>query len=81
MLLQAHRQRAEAALAQKTGARGLRTVVEDILLDVMYDIPSRGDIRKCVVSAECVTRRVRPLLVTESGQELDSEARAIPESA
>ena len=72
---------AEAALAQKTGARGLRTVVEDILLDVMYDIPSRQDIRKCVVSAECVTRHVRPLLVTESGQELDTDMQAIPESA
>jgi ATP-dependent Clp protease ATP-binding subunit ClpX len=72
---------AEAALAQKTGARGLRTVVEDILLDVMYDIPSRQDIRKCVVSADCVTRHTRPLLVTESGQELDADVQAIPESA
>ena len=72
---------AEAAIRQRTGARGLRTVVEEILLDVMYEIPSRPDIRKCVVSADCVTRRQRPLLVTESGQVLSEEGQAIPESA
>jgi ATP-dependent Clp protease ATP-binding subunit ClpX len=72
---------AEAAIRQRTGARGLRTVVEELLLDVMYEIPSRPDIRKCVVSAECVTRHQRPLLVTESGQVLSEEGQAIPESA
>ena len=72
---------AEAAIKQRTGARGLRTVVEELLLDVMYEIPSRPDIRKCVVSADCVTRRQRPLLVTESGQVLSEEGQAIPESA
>ncbi|MEI6664768.1 MAG: ATP-dependent Clp protease ATP-binding subunit ClpX [Chloroflexota bacterium] len=73
---------AEAAIKQRTGARGLRTVVEEILLDVMYEIPSRPDIRKCVVSAECVTRHQRPLLVTESGQVISEEGEvAIPESA
>ena len=58
---------AEAAIEQKTGARGLRTVVEELLLDVMYDAPSMPEIRKCVVSAETVRNRTRPLLVTESG--------------
>ena len=48
----------------------------------MYEIPSRPDIRKCVVSAECVTRHQRPLLVTESGQVISEEGEvAIPESA
>ena len=59
---------AEEAIEQKTGARGLRTVVEGLLLDVMYDAPSNPDIRKCVVSAETVRNHSRPLLVTESGQ-------------
>ena len=59
---------AEDAIKQKTGARGLRTVVEELLLDVMYDAPSMPEIRKCVVSAETVRNRTRPLLVTESGQ-------------
>ena len=72
---------AEAAMGQKTGARGLRTVVEELLLDVMYEIPSRPDIRKCVVSADCVTRRTRPLLVTESGTVLNDDGQAIAESA
>ena len=58
---------AEGAIEQKTGARGLRTVVEELLLDVMYDAPSMPEIRKCVVSAETVRNRTRPLLVTESG--------------
>ena len=64
---------AEEAIKQRTGARGLRTVVEDILLDVMYDAPSMPDIRKCVVSADTVLNRKRPLLVTESGQALGDE--------
>ena len=58
---------AEDAIEQKTGARGLRTVVEELLLDVMYDAPSMPEIRKCVVSADTVRNRTRPLLVTESG--------------
>ena len=59
---------AEDAIKQKTGARGLRTVVEELLLDVMYEAPSLPDIKKCVVSQDTVMNRQRPLLVTESGQ-------------
>ena len=64
---------AEEAIEQKTGARGLRTVVEGLLLDVMYEAPSNPDIRKCVVSAETVRNRARPLLVTESDQVVGEE--------
>jgi ATP-dependent Clp protease ATP-binding subunit ClpX len=64
---------AERAIAQKTGARGLRTVLEDTLLDVMYEIPSRSDIKKCVVSAETVLNRQRPLLLTASGRAVEYE--------
>jgi len=71
------------ALAHKTGARGLRTVVEDILLDVMYEAPTRKDIVKCVVSAETVKGHKRPLLVTKSGDEITEEGarEEIQESA
>jgi len=62
---------AEEALRHKTGARGLRTVLEDCLLDVMYEIPSRGDVKKCVVDAEAIRGHRRPLLLTRSGQALD----------
>ncbi len=64
---------AEEAIEQKTGARGLRTVVEGLLLDVMFEAPSNPDIRKCVVSAETVRNRARPLLVTESEQVVGEE--------
>ncbi|MGI6647709.1 MAG: ATP-dependent Clp protease ATP-binding subunit ClpX [Bacillota bacterium] len=55
---------AKEAIKRNTGARGLRAIFEDIMLDVMYDIPSRGDITKCVVTKEVVARKEEPLLVT-----------------
>jgi len=64
---------ADEAIHHKTGARGLRTVLEDTLLDVMYEVPSRTDVEKCIVSAETIRLRQRPLLVTASGQEIAPE--------
>jgi ATP-dependent Clp protease ATP-binding subunit ClpX len=64
---------ADEALSHKTGARGLRTVLEDTLLDVMYEVPSRSDVEKCIVSGETIRLRQRPLLVTASGQEIAPE--------
>ena len=74
---------AERALAQRTGARGLRTVLEQILLDVMFDVPSRGDVKKCVVSAETVTNHQPPLLLTAAGTaiHLHEDAHPVQESA
>ena len=65
---------AQQALKLKTGARGLRTVVEELLLDVMYEAPTRQDIVKCVVSGETVRSHKRPLLVTKAGEELASDS-------
>ena len=65
---------AEQALKYKTGARGLRTIIEDTLLDVMYEIPSRGDIKKCVINVDTIAQKNHPILVTRSGQTLDEEA-------
>jgi ATP-dependent Clp protease ATP-binding subunit ClpX len=59
---------AEEALRHKMGARSLRTVVEDALLDVMYEIPSHPDIKKCVVDAEVIRGRRRAILLGGSGQ-------------
>jgi ATP-dependent Clp protease ATP-binding subunit ClpX len=64
---------ADEAILRKTGARGLRTVLEDTLLDVMYEVPSRSDVQKCIVSGETIRNRQRPLLVTSSGQEIAIE--------
>ena len=49
---------AEVALDRKTGARALRSIVEEALLDVMYDIPERTDVRKCIITEETI--RVAP---------------------
>lgn len=59
---------AEEALGRKTGARGLRTILEETLLDVMYEIPSRSDVVKCVINADTIRRKVRPLLLTQAGR-------------
>jgi len=57
---------AEGALKQRTGARGLRTIIEDILLDVMYEIPSRADVKKVIINGEVITSHHKPLLVTRT---------------
>jgi ATP-dependent Clp protease ATP-binding subunit ClpX len=62
---------AEESLRHKTGARGLRTVLEDCLLDVMYEIPSRGEVKKCIVDADSIRGLRRPLLLARSGQAVD----------
>lgn len=57
---------AEGALKQKTGARGLRTIIEDVLLDVMYEVPSRNDVKKVIINDDVITSRHKPLLMTRS---------------
>ena len=47
----------------KSGARGLRGVIEDIMLDIMYELPSLKDVRECIITEDVVTKRDRPLLV------------------
>ena len=70
---------AQMSIKHKTGARGLRTVIEECLLEVMYDIPGRGDVRKCVVTAETVLNGQRPLLLTRGGQKVDTSLPAVEE--
>ena len=55
---------ARNAEERKTGARGLRTTIEQVLLEVMYEIPSLENVRKCVVDANVINNRTRPLLLT-----------------
>ena len=57
---------AEEAMKHEAGARGLRTIIERALLNVMYEIPSRRDVKKCVISAEAVLGKTPPLLLTRS---------------
>ncbi len=60
---------ARKAISRKTGARGLRAILEEIMLDVMYEIPSRKEIRECMINEEVVTRKERPILLYEKTAE------------
>src|SRR6266498_3369459 len=59
---------AAGAAKRKTGARGLRTIIEEVLLDVMYEIPSRTDVRRVVVTPEAIAGSARPLLLSKNEQ-------------
>ncbi len=61
---------ARQAEERKTGARGLRTTIEEVLLDVMYEIPSLDNVRKCVVDGNVINNRSRPLLMSVNEQEI-----------
>jgi len=54
---------AQEALRRKTGARGLRSIMEEIMLDTMYELPSRNDVQECMVNEEAVARRQQPALL------------------
>jgi ATP-dependent Clp protease ATP-binding subunit ClpX len=57
---------ADKALEREVGARGLRSILEETLLDVQFELPSRRDVRKCVVTKETIQRGLHPTLVTEA---------------
>jgi ATP-dependent Clp protease ATP-binding subunit ClpX len=57
---------ADKALEREVGARGLRSILEETLLDVQFELPSRRDVRKCVVTKETIQRPMKPTLVTEA---------------
>jgi ATP-dependent Clp protease ATP-binding subunit ClpX len=59
----------DEALKRGTGARGLRAILEEVLLEVMYDLPSRTDVTKCVIDRSVVLDRVHPTLITEDDTE------------
>ncbi|MBE3586221.1 MULTISPECIES: ATP-dependent Clp protease ATP-binding subunit ClpX [Desulfofundulus] len=54
---------AQEALKRNTGARGLRAILEDIMLDVMYEIPSREDIARVIITKETILKKEKPLVV------------------
>ncbi|MDQ5988106.1 MAG: ATP-dependent Clp protease ATP-binding subunit ClpX [Syntrophus sp. SKADARSKE-3] len=60
---------AKLAIDRKTGARGLRSILENTMLDIMYDLPSRRDMRECVISEEVVLNREAPILIFEPTSE------------
>lgn len=54
---------AEKAIERKSGARGLRGILEEVMLDIMYDIPSREDIEKCIITKDTILNKTEPTLV------------------
>ena len=71
---------ADKALARETGARGLRSIIETALLDVMFELPSRKDVVKCAITKETIEKGLKPTLVTSAGAD-DEPAELAEESA
>ncbi len=72
----------DKALERETGARGLRSILEETLMDVQFELPSRADVRKCVVTRETIDKGLKPTLVTEAATITgDGEPDALEESA
>jgi ATP-dependent Clp protease ATP-binding subunit ClpX len=71
---------AEKGLARETGARGLRSIIEEILLEVQFELPSRRDVKKCVVTKETVEKGLTPTLVTEAAPE-EADAGSLREES
>ncbi len=71
---------AERAIKRKTGARGLRTIMEDLLLDLMYDIPSRKNVAQVIINADVVDRKSAPKIISKKKikeVETDSSTNAV----
>jgi len=71
----------DKALERETGARGLRSIIEHALLDVMFELPSRRDVSKCVITKETIANDLRPTLVTSAGAEVSEEDEAPAEKS
>jgi len=68
---------ADKAVVRDTGARGLRSIIEAALMNVMFELPSRRDVTKCVITKEVIERNIEPTLVTSAGRDeldLDEES-------
>jgi len=71
----------EHALTRETGARGLRSIIEQALLDVMFELPSRTDVTKCVITKETISKGQKPTLVTSAEGVVDELDELAEESA
>ncbi|BAI79705.1 ATP-dependent Clp protease, ATP-binding subunit [Deferribacter desulfuricans SSM1] len=60
---------AKKAIARKTGARGLRSIVEEAMLDLMYQIPSMDGLKECIVNEDVINKKAEPILIFENKKE------------
>ncbi|ALS26964.1 Clp protease ATP-binding protein ClpX [Paenibacillus sp. 32O-W] len=65
---------AKEAIKRNTGARGLRAIIEGIMLDVMYEVPSRDDVGTCVITEKVVQERIMPELTSKKGKKKEESA-------
>ena len=63
------------AIKRKSGARGLRAILEEVMLDIMYDLPSQPNVRECIINEEVVLRHAEPILLYESGEGEEEEKK------
>ncbi len=56
---------ARNAISKKTGARGLRAILEDVMLDLMYEVPSQRNIKDCIINADAINKKSEPILIYE----------------
>jgi ATP-dependent Clp protease ATP-binding subunit ClpX len=72
---------ANRALERETGARGLRSILEETLLDVQFELPSRRDVKKCVVTKETIEKGLNPTLVTEAAKDDEDDSAELAEES
>lgn len=65
----AYRAISRMAIQRKSGARGLRSILENVMLDVMYDIPSRNDVKECIINEDVILKKETPILLFEKKTE------------
>ncbi|MNR37116.1 ATP-dependent Clp protease ATP-binding subunit ClpX [compost metagenome] len=65
---------AKEAIKRNTGARGLRAIIESIMLDVMYEVPSRDDIKDCVITEQVVQEKALPELGIKKDKKKEESA-------
>ncbi|MFC4808977.1 ATP-dependent protease ATP-binding subunit ClpX [Paenibacillus sp. GCM10023250] len=65
---------AKEAIKRNTGARGLRAIIEGLMLDVMYEVPSRDDVSSCLITEKVVQDRIMPELVSKKGKKKEESA-------
>jgi ATP-dependent Clp protease ATP-binding subunit ClpX len=60
---------AREALKRGTGARGLRAILEEVMLEIMYELPSIQGLKECVITREVILNRERPILISEAKEQ------------
>ena len=66
----------DKAIERKTGARGLRSIIEEIMRDIMFEIPSKPNISKCIINKETVLNKVEPEVVIDESRQIEQQAKA-----